>query len=193
MDSGWFCLSVGSSAVSSIALWCVIFIMGQALCMWQQGLYGQSSVPSTKFFYEPRATLKNSLFLKINVFGGTWVAQSVECWTLAQVMISQFLSSSPTSASLLAAWRLLQIICPPLFLPLPCSHTLSLKTNKQKKLRCFEIVVVRTFSLSFHWGNLIGILLKLKRPGTLLRTPYRLKITLWFGNYDVLTKIWFAN
>ena len=36
-------------------------------------------------------------------FRGTWVAQSVECPTLAQVMVSQFVSLSPASGSVLAA------------------------------------------------------------------------------------------
>ena len=34
---------------------------------------------------------------------GTWVAQSVELLTSAQVMISQFVSSSPASGSVLTA------------------------------------------------------------------------------------------
>ena len=37
---------------------------------------------------------------------GAWVAQSVERLTLAQVMISQLVSSSPTSGSVLTAWSL---------------------------------------------------------------------------------------
>ena len=34
-------------------------------------------------------------------YRGSWVAQSVECPTSAQVMISQFVSSNPASSSLL--------------------------------------------------------------------------------------------
>ena len=34
---------------------------------------------------------------------GAWVAQSVECQTLAQVMISQFVRSSPMSGSVLTS------------------------------------------------------------------------------------------
>ena len=37
---------------------------------------------------------------------GTWVAQLVNCLTSAQVMISQFVSSSPTSGSVLTAQSL---------------------------------------------------------------------------------------
>ena len=57
----------------------------------------------------------------------TWVALSIEHPTLAQVMISQFLSWNPTSGSLLSAQSLLQILCPPLSLPLPRSCCLSQK------------------------------------------------------------------
>ena len=39
--------------------------------------------------------------LKVN-FGGIWVAQLVKCLSLAQVMISWFLGSSPISGSMLA-------------------------------------------------------------------------------------------
>ena len=37
------------------------------------------------------------------VTGGAWAAQLVECLTLAQVIISQSMSSSPTSGSVLTA------------------------------------------------------------------------------------------
>ena len=37
---------------------------------------------------------------------GTWVAQSVKCLTSAQVMISQSVSSSPASGSVLTAQSL---------------------------------------------------------------------------------------
>ena len=50
---------------------------------------------------------------------GAWVAQSVERLTLAQVSISQFVSSSPPLGSLLSAPSLLGILCSPLSLPLP--------------------------------------------------------------------------
>ena len=65
---------------------------------------------------------------------GTWVAQSVKCWISAQVMISQFMSSSPTSGSVLTVWSLPGILLLPLSLPLPhscsCCLSLSLKINK---------------------------------------------------------------
>ena len=41
-----------------------------------------------------------------DTLGDTWVAQSVNRLTLAQVMISQFMGSSPTSGSVLTAQSL---------------------------------------------------------------------------------------
>ena len=58
-----------------------------------------------------------------------WVAQSLERPTSAQVMISQFAGSSPTSGSVLMA----QILCLPLALPLPHSCCVS-KINIKKKI-----------------------------------------------------------
>ena len=67
-----------------------------------------------------------------------WVAQSVECPTSAQVMISQFVSSSPASGSVLAAWSLLGVpfLSLSLSLPLPLSHGLCLSQNKYINLKC---------------------------------------------------------
>ena len=68
------------------------------------------------------------------------MAQSVVCLTLAQVMILQFVSSSPVSGSVLAAQGLepVWILCLPLSLPLPAraclSLSLSLKINIKKNL-----------------------------------------------------------
>ena len=68
---------------------------------------------------------------------GAWVAQSVKRPTLAQVMISRFVGSNPTSRSVLMAQRLEpasdsvspSLSAPPLLI-LAHSHSLSLK-NKQ--------------------------------------------------------------
>ena len=59
---------------------------------------------------------------------GAWVAQSVKCLTLAQIIISQFVGSDAMSGSVLTAWSLLQILCLPLSLALPhlCSVSVSL-------------------------------------------------------------------
>ena len=67
-------------------------------------------------------------------FWGSWVAQLVKRWTLgfAQVMISWFVSLSPTLGSALTAQSLLWILslplsAPPLFL---CARSVSLSQNK---------------------------------------------------------------
>ena len=57
---------------------------------------------------------------------GAWVAQSVNHPTLAQVMISWFVSSSPMSDSVLTAQSLLRILYLAVSLLLPASHFLSL-------------------------------------------------------------------
>ena len=49
--------------------------------------------------------LKNKIIKNDNIMG-IWVAQSVKCPTSAQVMISQFTSSGPTSGSVLIAQSL---------------------------------------------------------------------------------------
>ena len=46
------------------------------------------------------------LEFKVGQYWGSWVAQSVEHLTLAQVMISQLMSSSPTSGSVLTVQSL---------------------------------------------------------------------------------------
>ena len=77
-------------------------------------------------------------FVKKLVFRGAWVAQSVKRPTLAQVMISQFVGSSPASGSVLTAWSLepaYDSVSPSLSLPFPddaVSPCLS-KINKCKK------------------------------------------------------------
>ena len=71
---------------------------------------------------------------------GAWVAQSVRCPTLAQVMNSQFVSSSPTSDSMLTAQSLdlasdsvSPSLCPSAACALSVSLSLSLKINKYLK------------------------------------------------------------
>ena len=66
-------------------------------------------------------------------FRGTWVAQSVKLLTLAQVMILRFMSSSPTSGSVLTAWILEPVsdsVSPSLSLPLMGSCSVSLSPSK---------------------------------------------------------------
>ena len=70
---------------------------------------------------------------------GAWMAQSVKHPTSALVMISQFMSSSPTSGSLLTAVSLDEPASDSVFpsLPLTHSHSVSVslsKINKHKKI-----------------------------------------------------------
>ena len=65
---------------------------------------------------------------------GTWVAQSVECSTSPQVMISQFMGLSPASDSVSTAQSLepaSDSVSPSLPLPCPCPVSLS-KIDKEK-------------------------------------------------------------
>ena len=93
---------------------------------------------------------------------GTWVAQAVEHPTLTQVMISQFVSSSPAWGSVLAAQGLepaLDSVCPSLSAPPPfmLSLFLSLK-NKIKTLK--KIIIKGLVAHRLHlqlksWENLL--------------------------------------
>ena len=68
------------------------------------------------------------------------MARAVERLASAQVMISQFVSSSPASGSVLIAQGLLRILSLPLSAPSPLalSLSLSLSQNKEKKEnQCF--------------------------------------------------------
>ena len=72
---------------------------------------------------------------KLRWKGGAWVAQSVERLTLAQIMISQPVSSRPASGSVLTAQSLepaSDSVSPSLSLPLTHLHSVSvsLKINK---------------------------------------------------------------
>ena len=66
-------------------------------------------------------------------YGGAWVAQSVKHLTLAQVMVSQFMSSSPTSGSVLVAQSLepaLASVSPSLYAPSSLTLCLSFSLSK---------------------------------------------------------------
>ena len=82
---------------------------------------------------------KELCVFKAQISRGIWVAQSVKRCTLAQVIVSWPMGSSPTSGSVLTAQSrsLLQILCLPLCLPLPHSHSLCLKNEYmlKKKLK----------------------------------------------------------
>ena len=75
------------------------------------------------------------LKLKVEIFWGARVAQSVKLLTLAQVMISRFMGSSPTSGSVLIAQTLepaLDTLSLSLSLSLSLTHS---KLNKHQKIK----------------------------------------------------------
>ena len=68
------------------------------------------------------------------VFRGTWVAQSVEHLTSAQVVTSRLMSLSPTSGSVLTAWSLepaWDSVSLSLSVLPPLTHTLSLSLSQK--------------------------------------------------------------
>lgn len=70
--------------------------------------------------------------IRIEVTRGAWVAQFIERLTLAQVMSSQFMSSSPTWGVVLTAQSLrpaLGSVSPSFSAPLPLTLCLSLKSK----------------------------------------------------------------
>ena len=80
------------------------------------------------------------------------MAQLVKCPTLAQVMISLLMGSSPASGSVLTAWirsSALDSVSPSLSLPLPGLRSVSLskiniKKKEQKKENAFHTVKIST-------------------------------------------------
>ena len=83
---------------------------------------------------EPRN--KSKLTLKLVHDRGAWVAQLVKPLTSAQVVVSQFVDSSPESGSVQTAWSLdppLDSVSPSLSAPLLLTLSLSFKINKHKK------------------------------------------------------------
>ena len=65
-----------------------------------------------------------------------WLSQlSVQLLVSAQVMIPQFVSSSPALGSLLSAQSPLQVLCPSLSLSLPCSLARSLSLSLSLSLK----------------------------------------------------------
>ena len=76
---------------------------------------------------------------------GAWVAQSVKRLTSAQVMISQFVSSSPASGSVLTAWSLepaSDSVSPSLSAPPPLMFCLSVSEINIKKKKEYMYVCV---------------------------------------------------
>ena len=80
--------------------------------------------PSEPFRLLPDPFFKDTA---VGLGGGAWVAQSVKRLSSAQVVISRFMGSSPTSGSMLTAQSLLQILCPS---PAPSLEAPPLKNTK---------------------------------------------------------------
>ena len=66
-------------------------------------LTAQSLEPDLDSVFSSLSASLSSSLSKISKHWGAWVAQSVECQTSTQVMISWFMSSSPASGSGLMA------------------------------------------------------------------------------------------
>ena len=95
--------------------------------MWGRDIW-EISMPSLQFCYEPKTAIKNSLKR------GTWVAQSVERPTSAQVMISWFMGLSPMLGSVLTVWSesgaCFSSVSPSFSAP-PPAHALSLSVSQK--------------------------------------------------------------
>ena len=90
--------------------------------------------------YNPRTSGNTIKIQSIHCWGAR-VAQSVEHPTSAQVMISQLVSSSPTSGFLLSAQSPLQSLCSPLSLCASPAHTVSLKNKLTLKKKTRQTVL----------------------------------------------------
>ena len=88
---------------------------------------------SEKDFLECIFTYIDDIFIEIKYSRSTWVAQSVERPTSAQVMICWLTSSSPASGSVLTARSLLWVLCLPLSLLLSHSHSVCLSLSLSLK------------------------------------------------------------
>ena len=89
-----------------------------------------------KLFLPQLAMWCFSLFLKVHLWRGAWAAQLVKCPTSAQVMISQFVGSSPMSGSVLIVQSLepaLDSVSPSLSALPPLMLFLSPKNKQLKK------------------------------------------------------------
>ena len=96
----------------------------------------------------PLSLSLSKINLKNKFFRGTWVAQLVKHLISAQVMISQFVSSSPTSGSVLIAWSMepaLDSVSPSLSVPPPLVFCLSVK-NKNKNIKKIKRDVVMSIA-----------------------------------------------
>ena len=146
--SVYFFFFIFKWSVQWILLPCIYFnriLHLYSLSWWQMNTFSLSQLNSgfhkkynsNKIFIvnfwvcEPYLCVSQVAIKKCNCWG-TWVAQLVEYLTLAQVMISQFLSLSSTLGSLLSSWSPLLILCPPSLCASPIdvhTHSLSFKNK----------------------------------------------------------------
>ena len=77
---------------------------------------------------------------KVICLRGTWVTQSVKGPTLAQVMISWFVGSSPVSGSVLTAWS-----------PEPASDSVSPSLSASPQL-VLSLSLKNKHFKKFHWA-----------------------------------------
>ena len=107
---------------------------------------------------------------------GAWVVQSVKHLTLAQVMISQFMSSSPTLGSVLTVGSLLGIPRLPLSLPLPHLCCLCVSQNKYinfwGKKECNIAGVQRGASVELQEMRGMSRQMRSVIMGVMLRSPH---------------------
>ena len=89
--------------------------------------------PATGAAHDLGLPWKSLCFFKKDHSRGTWVARSVRRPTLAQVMISRFVGSSPASGSVLTAQSLQSAICVTLSLCPSPAHALSLSVSRINK------------------------------------------------------------
>ena len=87
-------------------------------------LSSEEKANATDCFSEVKMAITQLFCLLLRTLegGGSWVTQLVKCAALAQVMISQFMSSSPALGSVLIAQSLesaLDSVSPSLSAPLP--------------------------------------------------------------------------
>ena len=91
-------------------------------------LWGQKRLQGS----EEQRQYRTEGYVTNKIHSGTWVTRSVKCPTSAQVLISWFTSSSPTSGSVLTAQSLepaSDSVSPSLSAPPPLTLCLSLKNK----------------------------------------------------------------
>ena len=94
-------------------------------------------------------------------------SQLVDCLTLAQVVMSWFMSSSPASDSLLSAWKpTSDLLSPFLFAPPPLArpHTRALSHKNKTFTKMFFLINCEIFSFVLLFQDCLGSLESLEIP-----------------------------